>query len=1407
MPTTPLDTLLSYLPDLVIQHVEDHPDGLQAAALDVVPAGVMFADISGFTAMTERLARKGTVGAEELSRLLNEYFGQLVDLVREHGGDVVKFAGDALTALWPIKEGKDGEGKEGQTGKAALAEATLRAAQCALLAQRQLRNFPAVDGLQLSLKIGLGCGDVLVPYLGGSFGRWEYLITGEPLLQVNAAEGQATPGDIIVSPEAWHLLAGNCRGESMASGHTQLTAVHAPIRPQRAEQPRPAPETREGLKRFVPGAINSRLEAGQAGWLAELRRVTVLFAFLPDISHETPLAEAQEVMLSLQTALYRYEGSVNKISVDNKGAMLVAALGLPPLAHEDDAARGVMAALSMVEVLQKLGRKASIGVTTGQAFCGSMGNSTRREYTMLGDIVNLSARLMQAALKYGDALPVLCDRATYEQAQSRIEFSTLPPISVKGKADPVAIYMPQKERQRTFGTSAIAGMVGRKLERVQLLEHLRFLLDGEGSTVIVEGEAGIGKSQLVADLSKQAREVGILPLIGAGDAVEQSASYFAWRSIFRTLFKLGDSVTTTVAQPQIMIELVKDQSLLQRAPLLNTVLPLSLPDTELTSQMEREVRADNTRELLVYLFEREVAERELLVIIEDAHWLDTASWALLAQLRRELPEMMLVVVTRPMATDRNSIANNSEVPPEYVRLRQEAETTIIQLGPLSAAETAELACQRLGVSGLPEAARTLIWEQSEGHPFFSQEIVYNLRDSGALEVKEKQVRFVAQNGNLRALDFPSTIQGVITSRVDRLPPGPRLALKVASVIGRRFSLPLLQNIFPVVADRAAVPEYLALLTRADIIGRYKEPETYIFKHIITQEVSYQLLPYAQRRQLHRALAEWLEQTYVLDLTPHYPLLAHHWERTLDGRVDHTLASTTIGYMEKAGELSLREGAYDEALDYFEQALKLVARMQAADEGGAADALPSYLSEARRASWLLRMAEAYFGQGDSLRCRALCHEALGLLGEPFPEERPRLMSRLTKLSTEHAWQLMRPVAIKYLPEDELRHLLDKARAYNILAKSYFLSNRPFEAAYAALSGFRLAIQVEPSGELAELYAIMYSVLSRLRLARMADSYAEQAQNIALQLNHLPALAFSLMTIALFKFGKSSWDEIQDLIDWSMRVAEELGDKRTLGDGRSILGYIHTFKGEYAQGVANALDLYDMGVTYDNVEYQAWGLFGQGVHLMRLGQTEEAGLNFEKSLAILRGLDSRMVEAAAMGSMAVVRLRQGDKRAAQSAAKLAGELADTPLPMAVGLFTAFSCMSEVYLTLWEEAAAAESREMWQMQALALQGVEMLARYARFNPEGKPRALMYRGWSDWLLGKKRSARQLWQQALDTAIDLAMPYEQGCAALEIGRHMAHGSPQATQYLRQALTAFRRIGAMVEVGRVRVLLGDERDG
>jgi len=341
------------------------------------------------------------------------------------------------------------------------------------------------------------------------------------------------------------------------SGGTRLDRVPVALPPRPLTFPVPAAEAEAALRSYIPGAILARLDAGQTEWLAELRRVTIVFVKVTGLNYAAPdaLEQIQAVMYALQNVLYQYEGSVNQFIADDKGTIMVMAFGLPPLTHEDDPARGLQAALAMRAALDALGKQSTIGLATGRVFCGALGSARRRQYAILGDAVNLSARLMEAVPD-----DTLCEAATYQAARARFEFESLPPLKLKGKAEPVAVYRPKPlpvKPAQVQTPKVQTDLVGRNTERALLAEQLQALQQRRiGGVVIIEGEAGIGKSRLVDDLCQEARACQITTFSGSADSIEKSVPYRAWRNVFAELLDVG-VLTNPASQRQHVLDLLE----------------------------------------------------------------------------------------------------------------------------------------------------------------------------------------------------------------------------------------------------------------------------------------------------------------------------------------------------------------------------------------------------------------------------------------------------------------------------------------------------------------------------------------------------------------------------------------------------------------------------------------------------------------------------------------------------------------------------------------------------------------------------------------------------------------------------------------------------------------------------------
>src|SRR5688500_48783 len=287
---------------------------------------------------------------------------------------------------------------------------------------------------------------------------------------------------------------------------------------------------------------------------------------------------------------------------------------------------------------------------------------------------------------------------------------------------------------------------------------------------------------------------------------------------------------------------------------------------------------------------------------------------------------------------------------------------LVRLEAMKLDDVEALVCQRLGVKSIPPMIGRLIREKSEGHPFFAEELAYALREAGILIIEDQECRIYSRFMNFEDLTLPDTLQAAITNRIDSLDPSQQLTLKVASVIGRIFAFRVLQAVHPIETDKPSLHDYLNTLTRLSLtLVESEAPDlAYIFKHAVTQEVAYNLMLFSQRRQLHQAVAEWIEESNQKNIEPFYALLAHHWAQAAEtpdmARNAHAIRKA-VEYLEKAGEQAMENYANTEAIQFFDQALECEAKLPKPESR------QSLLKQQiRRAQWHSRIGLAHYGLG-------------------------------------------------------------------------------------------------------------------------------------------------------------------------------------------------------------------------------------------------------------------------------------------------------------------------------------------------------------------------------------------------------------------------------------------------------------
>ena len=1273
MTSSSVAALASYLSALERQGVAQ--PGPAGPRTDVRPAAVLFADLAGFTALAERLSVQGPRGAEELSRIIDAHFGRLTDIVLAAGGDILAFAGDAALVAWPAEEA---------TG---LAAAVAAAAACGLRLQ-EVADSPPGQGVRLRMRVTVGAGPLAHLRLGGVAGRWLSLAHGAPITQATAADLLAREGDVVLSAEAAHLLRERTEGAPLERGALRLTRVQPPIPGGPPHPMAIAPDRADELRRLVPEVIAARVDAGLGAWLGEFRRVTMVFCGLGGIDPGTPdgLTRIQDAVAALQREVERYEGSVYQLLTDDKGTTLVAAFGLPPRAHEDDAARGTLAALAMHAALCRHGLSPSIGIATGLLYCGVYGTPQRRQYTVAGPTVNLAARLMQHA-----AGSLLCDSATEERARRHpaLRFTPLAPLRVKGREQPVAVHRPSAEQDAAPSTNAGGDdrLRGRERECAALDAALDALVTRrDGGVMLIEGEPGIGKSTLIQYLRAAGRRRDVRAIDGAADDIEKATAYHAWLRPLRALAGTDPALVST------RLGLRPEHA--PMVPLLGPLLGLKLGDNDLIAAMTDEVRAANVRNLILAALAHLGDTGHVVVTIEDAQWLDSASWALLLAAARTIPTLLVVVTSRPL----------DDPPPDYVALAGLAGERRLRLAPLGAEAVDRLLADRLGVRSVPAPVLALVHDRAAGNPFFSEELVYALRDYGLITVAADRCELTdptrelgpAFDEALAARGLPPTLQGVVTSRIDRLTQTEQFALKVASVIGRTFPVAMLRDVFPVPVSDAELATSLATARRLDLI----RPEAdagdprFTFRHAITQQVAYDLILYAQRRDLHQAVGAWLEQRHEADLEPVLPLLAFHWRRA-------EVIPKAVQYLDRAGEQAFRRFANAEAVGFLRDALSL-----------SPDASPG-----QRRRWELQAGRACVNWSRYDEGEAHLRRGLALSGVPVPRGNAGLVRGL---AGQAALQVIHRIfPRRFVGRGDARRdvLLNAAHANEALVEIFYLRDANLACLHSAMRGLNLAELAGPSPELARAYATVGAILGFIPLPKQADAYCRRALETARATGDVPATIWTALSVGAYKLGVAAWDEARALFDLVTTESERLGDARRWDDGTQFLVDLHYLQGRFDTSLDLAGRLYRSASLRNDPRGQASAVYRRVLSLLALGRDAEAIAAAEELAGLRWNVGTVHGDLPLVTVQALTRLRAGDTAGAEQAALQAAALLEKLMPSYHGYVFDATGTAEVLLQLLEQpggrtGAAGAARKQALRATLGA-----LRRLARVFPIARP------------------------------------------------------------------------------------------
>jgi len=1153
-------------------------------------AAVLIVDVTAFTNFTEALMQRGQEAAELLADAMQIVFEPLVQHIWSQQGFVADFAGDSVIAIFP--------GRQQALYRALAAARAIHQHRYTFRHERlPLGDFRPV------VRLGLATGQVEwgiirnTKYSGPTLAQAIYYFGGAALADAARLETEVAPGTIGLTPAAASQLDKLVEGVPKGA-HVRVNAIKGAL--PRPHPPALPPDSLPGQRTFLPPAIHSQQLRG------EFRQLATLFLGVQGANSYDELASLVGLISELQETFGGYLVDIERGESDSAFLFL---WGMPAT-FENDVARALNFVWRLTESSPLVFRA---GLTYRPMYAGLVGAASRQEYGGYGQGINLAARLLQEA-SWGQ---VWVDENAARHAAADFRLELLGRLPLKGFAERQPVHLlrgPRRSQSRGFYPGQL---VGRERELARLVAFLSPMAEGKfAGTMLIHGEAGIGKSRLVhtleadsAHLSSVAGELGVLPqwfLCPTNELLHQSLHPF--RYFLRTYFGQRESadenanrqaftrrlaaLLASTPEPDLVEELERTQSFLA------ALLELHRPDS-LYAQLDEERRFENTLIALKAFFKAESVRRPVILHLEDAHWLDDNSRHFLQELTRNVENypLALILTVRP--------DENPDALPAFSAYQE------MLLARLSATELELLAANFLG-GPIAASLSELVWRRAEGNPLFAEQILLYLREEQFL-VRDSEGHY-----SLAVLPdwaLPGNVRSLLVARLDRLRPPVKEVVQTASVLGREFDLAVLAQMLPTAAD---LPAHVEAATAAAIWTPLDESR-YLFRHILLRDAAYEMQLRARRRRLHQLAAEAMVLVYAPELGPRAADLAHHYDAAGEREI-------AVDWYRRAAQHASARYANEVALGYYSRALSL---------------LPDGDLEERFA--LLRArCQIYDVQGNraaqlgDLAVLAALAERLGEEAEGAVALQQAVYANAIGDYTDAIASARRAVTLS-----------ETAAAHWEWGKALWRQRDDAAARGHFEQALALAQEVE------DVQMVARSLNGLGMIADSEGAYDEAAEYYAKALHYqqtaedLPGQSLTFTNLGWMAFMQGRIFQAQMNYEKALFLNRKTGDRLSQSTALNNLGVVVFLHGDLNQ----ALEYYQQGLALSqevgNRSGEATLLSNLALLYHRLGENEMALAHSEKAIALARELDIPSVVAEARTHQGHALLALGRVEAATTA----------------------------------------------------------------------------------------------------------------------------------------------------------------
>ena len=1052
--SVPLD---KYVPSVAI----DWSTSAGESKWQELDATLCFIDISGFTNLSERLARRGRIGAEELTEVLNHVFGNMLEVAYSYGGSLLKFGGDALLLLF--------------TG----VDHQVRAASAAVEMRRVLKeaeNYEtSVGRLRLRMSVGIHSGSTHL-FKAGDI-HHELLIGGPGATTVTEMEKVASAGEIVISDATRDALSYDAAEQRKEAGW--LLRWRTPRYEPMHEIERAA-EDPARVAGWVPELLRGYLSAARPE--PEHRIASVAFVRLSGLDELLLELGAEEAALALESAVSMIQEAARDEGVtflatdlNADGAKVILVTGAP-LAQEEDEGRLLRAVRKIADADTAL--NVHIGVNQGHVFAGEIGTSYRSTYTIIGDTVNLAARLAAAA----PASSVYSTTGILDNSGILFDCEPIEPFHVKGKEDLIHAYSVGLETgEREIETEGELPFAGRQVELNQVTNAIWDTLDGVGSVLTIVGDVGSGKSRLIREACLICSAVETLTV--RSELYGSSSPYRPLRDVFRGLLKIDRAEQQTMAgELESRISAI-DSDLLQYLPFIGDVTHIEVASTETVDAIEPRFRQDRLADVVISLLEN-LLEGPTVFDLDDAQWMDDATSHLMGRIAEASESHPWTVLASRRRGDEGFTPRVG---------------AIIDLGGLEPAEAESLVVEATAGAPLRPHEVDAVVARSGGNPLFLHEILQVVRDSGSVE------------------QLPESLGSVVSTSIDALSPVSRTILRYCAVLGRSFRVSVAQEILE--DDRMELDSATRHALRRFLIpdgkGRLR------FTNAMIRDVAYDGLSFRRRRELHLRAARAFEHS-TDDPESIADLLSLHY--SIGGEAERAWHYSRI-----AGDQAREAFANVEAAAHYIRALESARRLQEVSDGERAEVW-TRLGHVREQAGLFEAALEAYRRAYHLHTDVVTRAEL-LLKRASARER----------ASQYSMALRETTGARRLLEDssaKKAEILD-ARAAAFYATIRMRQGRPIEALRTALRAKDRAQEANASVALARAYGVM--AWAHLMMDRPgAEPLFLDALELYRDADDLEGQSDMNLNLGGLAYFEGRWDEAIEYYERSRDAADRLGN---------------------------------------------------------------------------------------------------------------------------------------------------------------------------------------------------------------------------------------------------------------------------